>query len=244
VLRVYRRDPLALAVEAALLRRPWKCVRTPEVLLSGEDFLLLEYVPHAPLGDEVEQAEAVGRALAEIHGLAFPQAGLIDATLDLTTPYPDVIGIFSDYALSRLDSAPSDVAAELRPRVEALLVAHAETLRHLARASVLLHGDFKVSNLSWTERDQLLVLDWEFAYSGPSLMDIGQLMRWGPPSSFVEEFARSYRAHGGTLPEDWQRWAAVFDLFNLAGLLAGSEPGSRRATDVARRIVETLGALR
>jgi fructosamine-3-kinase len=243
VLRVYRRDPLALAVEAALLRRPWKFVRAPEVLSSGEDFLVLEYVPHGPLGDEVEQAEAVGRALAEIHGLAFPQAGLLDPTLDLSTSYPDVIGIFSDYALSQLDRAPSGVAAEMRPRIEALLVAHHDSMRRLARASVLLHGDFKVSNLGWTERGQLLVLDWEFAYSGPSLMDIGQLMRWSPPSSFVEGFARSYCGHGGELPEDWQRWAAAFDLFNLCGLLAGGEPGSRRAADITRRIVETLGVL-
>ncbi|HEY9427803.1 MAG TPA: phosphotransferase [Gemmatimonadaceae bacterium] len=244
VLRVYRRDPLALAVEATLLRRPWKNVRTPEVLASGEDFLVLEYVAHAPLSDEVEQAEAVGSALAEIHALAFPRAGLLNATLDMGMPYPDVIGTFSDYALSQLDRAPSGVAAEIRPRVEALLVAHADTMRHLARASVLLHGDFKVSNLKWTERGQLLVLDWEFAYSGPCLMDIGQLIRWGAPPSFIEGFTRGYRDHGGALPEDWQKWAAAFDLFNLAGLLAGSGPGSRRATDVARRIVETLGALR
>jgi fructosamine-3-kinase len=244
VLRVYRRDPLALALEETLLCRPWKFVRTPEVLASGEDFLVLEYVPHDPLSDEVEQAEAVGRALAEIHALRFPRAGLLNATLDVGMPYPDVIGIFSDYALTQLDSAPSSVASEMRGRVEALLVAHTDAMRHLARSSVLLHGDFKASNLEWTKRGRLLVLDWEFAYSGPSLMDIGQLFRWGASPSFVEGFAQSYRAHGGALPEDWQRWAAAFDLFNLAGLLAGSAPGSRRATDVARRIDETLADLR
>lgn len=244
VLRVYRREPLALAVEATLLRRPWKYVRTPEVLASGEDFLVLEYVPHVPLSDEVEQAEAVGRALAEIHALAFPQAGLLSATLDIDTPYADVIGIFSDYTLAELDRASSGVVAELRSKVEALLAGHADAMRHLARTSVLLHGDFKVSNLEWTERGQLLVLDWEFAYSGPSLMDIGQLMRWGASHSFIEGFARSYRGNGGELPEDWEMWAAAFDLFNLAGLLSGSEPGSRRATDIVRRIDETLGVLR
>jgi hypothetical protein len=243
VLRVYRRDPLALPVEATLLRHPWKFVRTPEVLASGDDFLVLEYVPHSPLSDEVDQAEAVGRALAEIHALHFPQAGLLNATLDLGTRYPDVIGIFSDYALSQLDRAPSGVASAMRPRVEALLVAHADAMRHLARSSVLLHGDFKVSNLEWTDRGQLLVLDWEFAYSGPSLMDIGQLIRWGASPSFMEGFARSYRGHGGALPDDWQRWAAAFDLFNLAGLLAGAAPGSRRAADVARRMAETLAVL-
>ena len=75
------------------------------------------------------------------------------------------------------------------------------------------------------------------------LKNRGQLLRWSPPPSFVEGFARSYRGHGGELPEDWQSWAAAFDLFNLCGLLAGSEPGSRRATDIAGRIVETLGVL-
>jgi aminoglycoside phosphotransferase (APT) family kinase protein len=241
---VYRREAPPLAVEAALLRRAWEFLRTPEVLSSGEDFLVLEYVPHGPLGDEVEQAQAVGRALAEIHGLAFPQAGLLSPALDLAMPYADVIGMFSDYALSRLDRAPSSVAAGLRPRVEALLVTHEGVLRDLARASVLLHGDFKVSNLEWAGSGELLVLDWEFAYSGPNLMDIGQLIRWGAPASFLEGFARSYRGHGGALPEDWEKWAAAFDLFNLSGLLAGSEPGSRRAGDIVRRIVETLALLR
>lgn len=94
-----------------------------------------------------------------------------------------------------------------------------------------------------TERGQLLVRDREFAYSGPSLMDIGQPMRCSPPPFFVEGFARSYRGRGGELPEDWQRWAAAFDLFNLCGLLAGGEPGSRRATDITGRVVETLGVL-
>jgi hypothetical protein len=35
-------------------------------------------------------------------------------------------------------------------------------------------------------------------------------------------------------------WADVFDLFNLAGLLGGATPGSRRAIDVHARIARTL----
>jgi hypothetical protein len=108
---------------------------------------------------------------------------------------------------------------------------------------VLLHGDFKVSNLSWTESGQLLVLDWEFAYSGPSLMDVGQLFRWEPPPSFVEGFVRGYGDHGGVLPEDWGKWAALFDIFNLAGLLAGSEPGTRRSADILQRMLRTIAEL-
>ena len=50
-------------------------------------------------------------------------------------------------------------------------------------ALVLLHGDFKVSNLHWADSDELLVLDWEFAYSGHALMDVGQLFRWSALTS-------------------------------------------------------------
>jgi hypothetical protein len=33
-------------------------------------------------------------------------------------------------------------------------------------------------------------------------MDIGQLLRWHPPESFVRAFADAYRAGGGVLIDD------------------------------------------
>jgi hypothetical protein len=35
-----------------------------------------------------------------------------------------------------------------------------EAMQRLCRRIVLLHGDFKASNLHWTQAGQLLVLDW------------------------------------------------------------------------------------
>ena len=69
---------------------------------------------------------------------------------------------------------------------------------------------------------------------------IGQLLRWRPPEPFVAAFAEHYRRHGGELPGGWRRTAEIFDLVNLAGLLGGASPGSRRSGDVMRRIEETL----
>jgi aminoglycoside phosphotransferase (APT) family kinase protein len=122
------------------------------------------------------------------------------------------------------------------------LETQAPAMREIAGRSVLLHADFKPSNLHWTNDDRLLVLDWEFAYSGSALSDVGQLLRWRPPAEFERAFARSYVEAGGALPTDYTRWAALFDLVNLAGLLAnlaGTAP-SRRAQDVAERVEETL----
>jgi aminoglycoside phosphotransferase (APT) family kinase protein len=122
-------------------------------------------------------------------------------------------------------------------------------LRAVAGPPVLLHGDFKPSNLHWTHRSELLVLDWEFAYAGSALSDIGQILRWGPPQIFIDAFGETYSAKGGHLVADWRRWAAMFDLVNLAGLLVKTHPSSTdashatRVPDVQRRVEATLSAL-
>ena len=141
---------------------------------------------------------------------------------------------------------PSALCAEVTLALETSVPA----LRAAAGAPVLLHGDFKPSNLHWTSRDELLVLDWEFAYAGSNLSDIGQILRWRPPDAFVQGFAESYSANGGHLVADWCRWAATFDLVNLAGLLANTIQQGQDASltalvtdDVQRRIEETLSAL-
>jgi hypothetical protein len=71
-------------------------------------------------------------------------------------------------------------------------------------------------------------------------MDVGQLVRWKPPASFIAAFADAYRDCGEALPQDWQRWAAAFDLFNLIGLLSGVPVDSRRATDLRYRIQQVI----
>jgi aminoglycoside phosphotransferase (APT) family kinase protein len=118
-------------------------------------------------------------------------------------------------------------------------------LRAVTGSPVLLHEDFKdfkVNNVHWTRENQLLVLDWGFAWSGPRLMDVGQVVRWNPPAEFVRAFARSYREHGGHLPDEWERWAALFDVFNLVGSVERVMPGERRREDTKRRLRATVDA--
>jgi hypothetical protein len=242
VLRIYRsnlgQDDLGgPAKEARLLSLPWQRLRVPRVLRQGPDFLLLEHVPHRELHDSVEQGRAVGAALAEIHARHFSHAGLLSAELTLRDSFGPELEQLEQYGYEQLQRAG---LAELAPRLRARLVSARAVLAELAQPFVLLHSDFKLSNLHWTQDDRLLVLDWETAYAGPALLDIGQLLRWHPPEPFVHGFAQAYREHGGQLPSDWQRHAEAFDAINLAGLLIGSEPGSRRAQEVAARLRRTL----
>lgn len=240
ILRISRRDPRALSREKALLSRPWSSFRVPRLLADGEDFLLLEYVPHCPLSDTPAHGTAAGRALAEIHSTAYPVSGHFGVELEVADPLPDFPAALADHVDERLLTVSGGAAGELRRLARRLFDRELPGLRAAAGSPVLLHGDFKSSNLHWASDDTLLVLDWEFAFAGPALMDLGQLTRWRPSPAFCEAAASAYRAAGGTLVPAWRRWAQILDLGNLAGLLAAAAPGSRRATELMARIRKTL----
>lgn len=241
VLRIGRRDPAAIALEAALLTRPWESFRVPALLASGSDFVVTESLRLHPLSDDAGGGELCGRALAEIHETKFAEPGFLSSDArSVARSLGDVVSDFTSHVRDCLTHVEPNVRSELEPGVLGLFSDNVEALRSLARAPVLLHGDYKPSNLFVDDGGRLVVLDWEFAYAGPALMDAGQLFRWRTSQSFADAFAQSYRAGGGILPDDWQRWARIFDVVNLVGLLAESPPDSRRARDLRQRIRETL----
>lgn len=239
VLRIHRREPASTAVERALLSRPWTTFSVPSLRGAGPDFLVLDFLSLEPVPDDATHGAVVGRALAEIHGTPVTSAGFLDPDLAVREPVTDVLGMLRDYAcaeLRRFDPSGSvAVVARLLTELD-----RSDQLVVAAKDVVLLHADFKPANLHVVPDGRLCVLDWEFAYAGPALMDVGQLHRYGPSAEFSAAFARSYREAGRCLPADFERMARRFDLFNLAGLLGGSEPGTRRASDVQTLIQATL----
>jgi aminoglycoside phosphotransferase (APT) family kinase protein len=239
VLRIHRQGTADVAKEAALLRLPWRSLVVPPLLATGDDFLLLGYVAHAPLPDTPTSGAVVGHALAEIHALPYPTAGFVDEQLAIREPFGDSVTPFYDFAWAHGRTCERALGAALTGRVYAQLDAQLEALQAHAGPPLRIHSDFKVSNLHWTATEELLVLDWESSWAGTRLCDLGQLMRWNPPAPFVAAFVASYGAGGGQLPDDWQRWAALLDLCNLVGLL-DDDAGSQRNGDLRRRIEQTL----
>ncbi len=224
VLRLYLSDPSSIPREVALLRMPWRHLRVPTVLDHGDDFVLMEHVPHTPTLGAPEHGAALGRALAEVHAHRFGIGGfLTDDVRSVATPFVSVTDAFSEY-VQGLET--------LEPALRDALIGRLDADREwLDLNPVLLHGDFKSSNLhACSDGDLPLVLDWEFAYAGPALMDVGQLFRWGASDDFADAFASAYTAGGRALPADWRSRAARADAVNLAGLLAKSSPGSPRAS--------------
>ncbi len=64
--------------------------------------------------------------------------------------------------------------------------------------------------------------------------------RWWASAGLGRGLKAGYGPGAGGWAEDWKSWAGIFDLFNLASLLRGVEPGSRRSLDVTARMKATF----
>ena len=238
--RVLRfKDPSTLAKEARLLARPWRSCRTPAVLATGDDFIVLEYLALRPLPPTA--GAAVGRALAEIHANTYPEIGFLAGDLTIAGTFPEGPPTFCGYVRAMLREAEPFVDPSLPPRIRAHLDAIEDEAIASYDGAVLTHGDFKVANLHVDDAGALVILDWEFAWAGPRLFDVAQLLRWHPPEPFVRDFAGAYVAAGGRLVPDWRRMAAAIDLGHLLAVYAHN-PIIRTSDDIPRRIDETLAA--
>jgi thiamine kinase-like enzyme len=137
----------------------------------------------------------------------------------------------------------SEAAPYLDPSLAARIAAFLDSNAYAARdgldVPVLCHCDFKTSNLHVTPEGELVVLDWEFAWAGPRLIDIGQLLRWHPPESFVRPFADAYRAGGGVLIDGWRSIAEAIDIGSMLAVFAHNEV-ARSTPDIERRLAEIV----
>ncbi|MET9553705.1 phosphotransferase [Streptomyces sp. NPDC006645] len=255
------------AVEAALLRRVAATVPVADLVAAdpygqatGAPLLLYRYVEGVPLDTllarrpgAVEAAElgaAVGETLARI------------SLVELAGP-----GHFHDETLTPAGSARD---TELLPFVERCLdsaaadcpltAADADALRGLAARTAhrvaavrghdrLVHHDFNPKNVLVTrERGRWrvgAVLDWEQAFGGSPLYDVGNMLRFAHlyPPRFAEGFVAACRDGGvdgdgnGLLPPDWRALSRALDLFTLADILTAppDEAYFLRARDALRR---------
>ena len=114
-----------------------------------------------------------------------------------------------------------------------VLAAAADPLaRSAGGARQLVHSDYNGKNLiavgaggRWSIS---AVLDWEFAFSGSPLTDIGNMLRFRAelPAGFADGFIAGYAGAGGELPEGWREISEALDLYALADFLT-RPPGHR-----------------
>ncbi|HEX6799412.1 MAG TPA: phosphotransferase, partial [Ktedonobacterales bacterium] len=245
VVRVYTRDAAVCATEVAILRLAADSVPVPRLLYAAceaeppytvsswvEGVKLEEILRTAGAEDAYGVGYATGATLAAVHTHTFARSGFFGPGLTIAEPLGPIRTACEGYVRGRLgeEHVRARLGAALAERLAALMDQRAVLLDTLPDHAALLHGDYKPQNLllrrgtngRW---ETAAVLDWEFAFAGPPLFDVGQLLRYRAtlPPEYTTGVTEGYSAAGGTLPAEWPRLTRLLDLMNLLGFLARPE---------------------
>ncbi len=134
----------------------------------------------------------------------------------------------------------------LSQRLMAFVHQHAPLLDTMSQRATLTHADFNPPNILMSQTNDswrgAAVIDWEFAWSGPPLYDIGIMLRDSQrlPPDFAERLIAGFADHGGALPDRWLRIARLLDLINLCDFLARSDIDSQGIAEMVARIEQTV----
>nr|WP_165475096.1 phosphotransferase [Legionella yabuuchiae] len=112
----------------------------------------------------------------------------------------------------------------------------------------LTHADYDPANMLVKKIDAryqvVAILDWEFAFSGTYLMDIGMFLRYSHklPEVYETNFVKGIISEGNPLPDSWKKSAKLMDTICLLSLLYWNPKNERPnlSTDVTLLIQNTL----
>lgn len=263
LLRLFQRDARRAHKEAALAALLEGHVPIARFLyfaesnpVTGTPYAVLEWVDGVQLDHACRDTEparlnmlgvAVGDALAHIHAFRFDRAGFLAP--DLSVPETIDLGRTGLLHFMRqcLRAGPGGerLGNGLTDRLFAFVEREAHRLDGWLGDPRLTHADCNPSNILLrpaAEWQVAAVLDWEFAMSGTSAFDFGNLLRQplGDQAAFVDGLDAGYRRAGGMLPPNWQVIARIADLFAWSDLLGQRAADAALAEDARQAIVVLL----
>ncbi len=251
VLRIYVRDKNAVNLERDLYQHVHGFLPMPEFIYVDSSLLrvaypyaIIKFVRGTTMGEALraqpinpdELPELAGRILAEVSKVKFPRAGRFASGLEVIpwTWGNDSIDGYSAFILKSLESTKvsSRLGSDRSERVKRFIFDNQHFIQEIAANSSLVHGDFNRSNVLMA-KDQGCwkitgLIDWEWAHSGSSVMDMGNMLRdiGHLSASFENSFIRGFRENGGTLPEHWKKISMYVDMVNHCEFLENREGGN------------------
>ncbi|TLD69804.1 aminoglycoside phosphotransferase family protein [Phragmitibacter flavus] len=209
VCRIHQRgNPL---LERHLTNLVSNTVPVPKYLWVGEGVSVQSYIEGQPFQPTPTLLQEAGKIIGRLAKISLPGSGAI---------FPDgIVKKFEAWpsfgtGISSLLETPSVLNFLDRPTIIQLhdiLATHFEILSGFDRCHNLVHGDFGPNNILISGDNIVGILDWEFAHSGCSYMDIGNLLRHLPENSSAH-LAKGLKAEGYDLPPDWRYRSQLMDL--------------------------------
>ncbi len=228
VLRVYRDGPEVCKKELALHDLVKGEVPVAEIICAATEvspaFAVLEYVEGLTFQQlkRTGNLEAVQQTSADV-GKTLAAIGRFEFGEQLIEGRDQVPRILDRFLASPI--LQQRVSVDLIDRLHNLISSHAPELRVADEDHSLVHNDFGNRNIlvrqqhgSWRVA---AILDWELAFRGSPMLDVGNFLRYESPSQPLREpyFSRAFIEHGGKLPNNWQTIVKLVDLTGLVECL-------------------------
>ena len=213
--------------------------------------LLQELFKTLSSSELMDIAYCCGQVAAAFASHPFPKCGEFGPRLEVSEEYgapsrfvPGAVhsALFGGLAGQRLGATLRDSLWHVVERASPLLA-------EVDGKYTLVHADYKRSNIllqragaSWSVT---AVLDWEFAFAGPPLVDVGLFLRAGEalPAGFRDAFAGGYRDAGGQLPSEWLRLSRLVDLVSQVTFLNDPRDRPRVIAETTNIVEETVRML-
>jgi aminoglycoside phosphotransferase (APT) family kinase protein len=262
VLRVHVRDRMSGQRDLGIFQLVKERVPVPHILYTttGSDpgaisYTVMSWVEGILFSDVLasndesaiaECAYDIGLTLANIGSYTFPRAGFFGPDLTIIEEFKEgvILSYFEQFLFK--GKTGQNLGATLTQRLWSFLNENAHCFDALDGARSLVHSDYKGFNIlvrqvkgRWKVSG---VLDWEFAFAGSPLTDIGNMLRYSHLHSpiFESEFIHGYREQGGILPPEWKKLAKLVDLLSLCEFLNAPTPRNALRQEVTGLIVGTL----
>ena len=233
VIRLYRNGAQVCRKELALHDLLSPTIRVPRVLHAEPDgiedspaFLIKEYVSGSTFQElkrtkdltAIQQAShSVGAMLAAIGGFKLERPGRLEVVDDAAglavgpkfTDGPDQIAHLMDTFLASAN-CERRLGAKLIRRLHDYAWSWSSRMPDLEEGPCLVHNDFGTRNILVRQENGkwvvAAILDWELAFSGSPLLDVGHFLRYERSGAPLSEphFSHGFVEHGGQLPDNWR----------------------------------------
>lgn len=205
-------------------------LRSPEVIDSGQNYVLCSWLNGSPLGTKdfpeskkEELAKRMGSSLAEIHEIKFDSFGEIGTDgIEEFDSWPD----FVEHLISWLSSkAEKEIVQKALDYLE-------DNIEFMDYGSepVLLHGDFHDGNILSGEK--LGVVDCEAGFVGTREYEVYRcLSHWAEEWGVEEEFLEAYGKE--KLADNWREKESYYEVLQAAmGVIDGINLGSEYLVEI------------
>lgn len=245
ILRVYLRDKESVYIEQKTSLLLHKKLPVSEFYHIGEydgyTFAIIEYLPGQTLRDLLLKSKnpdindimfKVGMILGKITNIKFPSGGFFNKNLEIEKGItPEGLVSFCFECLEN-NKVKAELPQQQRYQIKNIFRVYKNLLPDETESN-LVHADFDPANILVTEVNGQIevsgILDWEFSFSGSTLCDVANMLRYAHqmPSEYQDAFLNGLRGSGYTLPSAWQITVNLLNIVSMLDFLVRSDSENR-----------------